>query len=38
MVHAMLDTGGHALVVDERTACDMGLDVMVALAGDCSSY
>ena len=38
MVHAMLNTGGHALVVDERTAHDMGLDVTPASAGDCSSY
>ena len=38
MVHAMLDTGGHALVVDERTTRDMGLDVTPASAGDCGSY
>ena len=37
MVHAMLDTGGHALVVDERIAHDMGLDVMPASAGDCGN-
>ena len=38
VVHVMLDTGGHALVVDERTAHDMGLDIMPASAGDCSSF
>ena len=38
MVHAMLDTGGHALVVDERTVCDMGLDVTPATARDCGNY
>ena len=38
MVHAMLNTGGHALVVDERTACDMGLVVTPVTAGDCGSY
>ena len=38
MVHAMLDTGGHASVADECTAHDLGLDVMPASAGDCGSY
>ena len=38
MVHAILDTGGHALVVDERAAHDMDLDVMPASAHDCGNY
>ena len=38
MVHGILDTGGHALMVDECTARDMGLDATEASAGDCGSY
>ena len=38
MVHATLDIGGHASVVDERTTHDMGLDIMPASADDCGSY
>ena len=37
-MEAMLDTGGHASVIDKQTATEMGLNIIPAQSGNFGSY